>query len=222
MRLARRAGLAGLALVLLALGTAATMLLGPTLEPGRAARDSRLVVRAAGCDFRAGFKALHDLVPNIVGDCLEDEHHNPGNGDGLQSTSNGLLVWRKEDNWTAFTDGTTTWVNGPNGVQARPNNERFPWESSVSQPPNPTPPPVQPMPQLKQAVDDAAGRTGVDPSAVQVVSVQAREWSDTSLGCPKPGMFYAQVITPGYLILLEAGGQRLEYHTDAGRRVELC
>lgn len=212
----------GLALVLLALGTAATMLLGPTFEPGRAARDSRLVVRAADCDFRAGFKALHDLIPTIVGDCLENERHNPGNGDGLQSTSRGLLVWRKEDNWTAFTDGTMTWVNGPNGLQSRGSNERFPWESSVSQPPDPPSPPVQPIPQLKQAVAEAAGRVGIDPSAVQVVSVQASEWPDTSLGCPKPGMFYAQAVTPGYLIVLEAAGQRFEYHADAGRRIELC
>src|SRR5919112_110046 len=109
MRVARRAGLVGVALVLLALGTAATMLLGPTLDPGRASRDSRLVVRAAGCDFKTGFKALHDLIPKIVGDCIEDEPHNPGNGDGLQSTSGGLMVWRKADNWTAFTDGTTAW-----------------------------------------------------------------------------------------------------------------
>jgi hypothetical protein len=35
-------------------------------------------------------------------------------------------------------------------------------------------------------------------------------------------MFYAQVITPGYLIVLQAAGRTLEYHTDSGRRVELC
>jgi hypothetical protein len=57
---------------------------------------------------------------------------------------------------------------------------------------------------------------------VRLIRVEAREWSDASLGCPKPGQMYAQVITPGYLVVLEAGGQRLEYHTDAGRRVELC
>ena len=41
----------------------------------------------------------------------------------------GLLVWRKADNFTAFTDGGTTWVNGPNGLQSRPNGERFSWEN---------------------------------------------------------------------------------------------
>ena len=87
------------------------------------------------CAFTLGFKALHDLIPRTVGDCLEDEHHNPDNGDGLQQTSGGLLVWRKADNWTAFTDGSTTWLNGPQGLQSRPNaGPPFPWEGQAPTP----------------------------------------------------------------------------------------
>jgi hypothetical protein len=81
-----------------------------------------------GCQLVLGFKTLHDLIPNVVGPCLENEHHNPENGDGLQRTTGGLLVWRKADNWTAFTDGSTTWINGPLGLQSRPNDQRFAWE----------------------------------------------------------------------------------------------
>jgi aryl-phospho-beta-D-glucosidase BglC (GH1 family) len=87
---------------------------------------------AAGCFFTLGFRLLHDLVPARVGDCLEDETHNPSNGDGLQRTSGGLLVWRKADNWTAFTDGATTWLNGPCGLQLRSNQgPLFSWEGRV-------------------------------------------------------------------------------------------
>ena len=87
------------------------------------------LARAANnCDYTLGFKALHDLIPSVVGDCLVNEHHNADNGDGLQETTGGLLVWRKADNWTAFTDGYRTWINGPNGLQERLNTERFPWE----------------------------------------------------------------------------------------------
>ena len=43
------------------------------------------------------------------------------------------------------------------------------------------------------------------------------EWSDASLGRPQPGMMYAQVITPGYLVVLEADGQQYTYHTDTAR-----
>ena len=82
------------------------------------------------CQFVLGFKAIHDLIPDQVGDCLEDENHNPANGDGLQHTAGGLLVWRKIDNWTAFTDGYHTWVNGPCGLVERLNLQRFPFEAN--------------------------------------------------------------------------------------------
>ena len=83
---------------------------------------------ANGCKFQLGFAALRAAVPGVVGGCLEDEHHNPANGDALQKTTGGLLVWRKSDNFTAFTDGHRSWVNGPFGVQSRLNTERFSWE----------------------------------------------------------------------------------------------
>jgi hypothetical protein len=83
---------------------------------------------ANGCAFQLGFKALHDVIPGVVGGCAENETHNPANGDGLQRTAGGLLVWRKADNFTAFTDGYRTWVSGPYGVQQRLNTEKFPWE----------------------------------------------------------------------------------------------
>ena len=86
---------------------------------------------AADCEFVLGFKALHDLIPATAGDCREDEHH-AANGDGLQATTGGLLVWRKHDNWTAFTDGYHTWINGPNGLQERLNVERFAWEKAAA------------------------------------------------------------------------------------------
>jgi hypothetical protein len=82
------------------------------------------------CQLVLGFKVLHDLVPSTVGNCLDDEAHNPANGDALQHTSGGLLVWRKADNWTAFTDGYHTWVNGPYGLHERLNTQRFSWEAN--------------------------------------------------------------------------------------------
>ena len=81
-----------------------------------------------GCEFVLGFKSLHDRLPNVVGDCKTSEYHNPQNGDGLQETTRGLTVWRKADNFTAFTDGYRTWVAGPVGIQQRLNTERFEWE----------------------------------------------------------------------------------------------
>ena len=82
--------------------------------------------------FKLGFKALADQIPHIVGEPLEDERHSPTNGDSLQRTTKGLMVWRKADNWTAFTDGHRTWISGPLGLQERSNDARFGWESPTS------------------------------------------------------------------------------------------
>lgn len=79
------------------------------------------------CRFQTGFAALAGLLGPKAGACRENEHLTP-TGDAEQRTTTGLLVWRKADNWTAFTDGHRTWVNGPNGLQDRLNAERFPWE----------------------------------------------------------------------------------------------
>jgi hypothetical protein len=103
------------------------------------------LANAAACRFVLGFAALHGLVPGVVGACLEDEQHNPLTGDGMQHTTRGLLVWRKADNRTAFTDGYRTWVLGPFGMQQRLNAQRFPWEANPAGLPvvGPAPPALQ-------------------------------------------------------------------------------
>jgi hypothetical protein len=82
------------------------------------------------CRFTLGFGLLRARIPNTVGFCLDNEQHNSVNGDALQRTTRGLLVWRKADNLTAFTDGYRTWVNGPYGIEERLNTQRFWWESN--------------------------------------------------------------------------------------------
>jgi hypothetical protein len=87
----------------------------------------------SACTFQLGFRALHDAIPQIVGDCRGDEVHDSASGDAVQATSGGLLVWRKADNWTAFTDGVTTWIDGPSGLVSRPNEgPPFPWEAAAA------------------------------------------------------------------------------------------
>src|SRR2546422_720490 len=102
----------------------------------------------AGCTFTLGFKALRDQIPEAVGDCLDDEHFNRAKGNSEQRTRGGLRVWRKADNWTAFTDGSTTWINGPEGLASRPNaGPLFPWEAAPAPPaPQPAVPAATPAP----------------------------------------------------------------------------
>lgn len=70
---------------------------------------------------------------------------------------------------------------------------------------------------VELAKDNLARRLGVGVKEVTLVSAEAVEWPDASLGNPQPGMVYAQVVTPGYKIILSAGGQEYEYHSDQER-----
>jgi len=92
--------------------------------------------------------------------------------------------------------------------------------------PTPAATEVEPPARAEQAIrlsrEDLAQRLGLAPEAIRLVSVEAVEWSDASLGCLQPGMMYAQVITPGFRVVLEAVGQTYGYHTDTGRLVVLC
>ena len=111
-----------LALVTLSLAIAFAAILPTTRDSVAAASPAPL-----SASFKLGFKTMADLIPDIAGSPLEDEHYGP-NGDSLQQTTTGLMVWRKSDNWTAFTNGSRTWINGPVGLQERANEERFDWE----------------------------------------------------------------------------------------------
>lgn len=72
------------------------------------------------------------------------------------------------------------------------------------------------------AIRDLSQRLGLDPGLIQVVSAQAVTWPDASLGCPRAGMAYAQVLIPGYRILLKANGQLHEYHAGRDAHVFYC
>ena len=83
--------------------------------------------------------------------------------------------------------------------------------------------PPQAQQQVALVVEDLRQRLRLaDASTITVASVQEIEWGDTSLGCPKEGMVYAQMITPGCAILLQAAGKSYEYHTDFTDRFVLC
>jgi hypothetical protein len=63
-------------------------------------------------------------------------------------------------------------------------------------------------------ISDVAIRMAVPEKDVKVISVLSTEFRDASLGCPQPGYDYTDVITPGYIIKLDAAGMTCVYHTD--------
>ena len=74
------------------------------------------------------------------------------------------------------------------------------------------------------AMRDATGRLSLasDAEDIHVQQVETRQWPDASLGCPREGVMYLQVVTPGYLIVISAAGKQLEYHADGRGRIVFC
>ena len=70
--------------------------------------------------------------------------------------------------------------------------------------------------------------TGADAARIDVLEVEEVVWPDASLGVPQPDALYAQVETPGYLVILSpAEGEPhandlFEYHTDLNGNVVLA
>ena len=75
---------------------------------------------------------------------------------------------------------------------------------------------------IEKAKEDLAQRLPVSANEINLVEATSVTWPDSSLGCPQEGMVYTQVLTPGYLILLEHGGNTYEYHASSRDYVTTC
>jgi len=85
-----------------------------------------------------------------------------------------------------------------------------------------TPTPSNQLRLIEEAKADLAQRLSVSASEVILVSSRSVVWSNGSLGCPEPGMAYAEVLTPGYLVVLKAGEREYEYHSGRAGRIVYC
>ena len=75
---------------------------------------------------------------------------------------------------------------------------------------------------LDQAIADLTQRLAISADQILLVEARSVTWPDSSLGCPQEGMAYTQVLTPGYLIRLQAGDQEYEYHASSGTTLVYC
>lgn len=71
---------------------------------------------------------------------------------------------------------------------------------------------------LQRVLDAARAHLGLPADApVIVLRAEAVTWPDGALGCPQPGMTYTQAEVEGYWIVVDAGGQVLDYRvSDTG------
>ncbi len=68
---------------------------------------------------------------------------------------------------------------------------------------------------------DLTLKTGVDLEDIITESIEKTLFDDSSLGVPQPGAQYEAVITPGYIIMLSAGGESYEYHASGAKVVQV-
>lgn len=72
------------------------------------------------------------------------------------------------------------------------------------------------------ARQDLAGRLSVPIDSIRLVEAGSVTWPSSAIGCPRPGMGYAQVLVPGSLIVLQVGKDRFAYHAGSGREPFYC
>jgi hypothetical protein len=75
---------------------------------------------------------------------------------------------------------------------------------------------------LEIAADDLARKLSIPKTEIAVKAVFDVIWPDAGLGCSQSGMASAQVLTPGYLIMLQHNNMSYEYHADKGTYVTYC
>lgn len=101
-----------------------------------------------------------------------------------------------------------------NTTQTKPEEE----STQMSQP---TPPSGMEL-LIDKAKEDLAQRLSTPVDQIELIQAEAVTWSNASLGCPQPGMVYAEVLTPGYLILFKSNNKEYEYHASRGTEIVYC
>jgi hypothetical protein len=90
--------------------------------------------------------------------------------------------------------------------------------SQTSEPPTPTPEVFNPLPPEQRAFEavreELARQLGLDSLVIQLVETTPVDWPDACLGLPGSGESCAQVVTPGFRVVVEAGGKSYEFRTN--------
>jgi len=68
---------------------------------------------------------------------------------------------------------------------------------------------------------DLTLKTGVDIENIVTKSIEETLFDDASLGVPEAGVTYDAIVTPGYIIMLEAGGDLYEYRASGAKVVQV-
>jgi hypothetical protein len=86
--------------------------------------------------------------------------------------------------------------------------------SSIIEMPTSTHIPANLTPAQRAAITALSGNLSLPADKITLVSTEAVDWPDGCLGVGDEGLVCAQVITPGFRVILEANGRQVEYHTN--------
>lgn len=75
---------------------------------------------------------------------------------------------------------------------------------------------------MADIMSHAAANAGATASEFTVVRAEFVVWSDGSLGCPEPGMYYTQATIEGYWVVLDHAGVRYDYRVTVDGHYRLC
>jgi hypothetical protein len=74
--------------------------------------------------------------------------------------------------------------------------------------------PADLTPEQGAAIAALSGNWSLPADKITLVSTEAVDWPDDCLGVVEEGLVCAQVITPGFRVILEANGRQVEYRTN--------
>ena len=74
--------------------------------------------------------------------------------------------------------------------------------------------PANLTPAQRAAIAALSGNLGLPADKITLFSTEAVDWPDDCLGVVDEGLVCAQVITPGFRVILEANGRQVEYRTN--------
>jgi hypothetical protein len=97
-----------------------------------------------------------------------------------------------------------------------------PSETPLVQSPTAEPTGEVPSEILDEITADLIKRTGAQRGDIQLVKAEAVVWNDASLGCPKPGEFYIQILVEGYWVVLQVEGVEYDYRASDSGNFILC
>ncbi len=111
-------------------------------------------------------------------------------------------------------EATSTPTGAPQAIETQVPVDVSPLLSPVS----PLPTPFDLSEDAVEVVDTVrsllAEEVGVPVDELTLLSIEAMDWRDASLGCPEPGKVYAQVIVSGWqVVFVDAGGTQYDVRT---------